>query len=188
MGEDKISKVLNGDALLPLFAHDDFPGQKGISLSRNPNFDMNLYTTAFLHPVRLTLDQALLTRHHKIYPVDADYMVRNRQGFNSHDRPLDRLKTRLEHTMAEEYVVGAIRPLHKFVTAIQFDNGYLEVTDNYAGAGEADLNKYFQYKLAKNLAIYRAVYDFATKWRIRLTVEDSAMWRRFIQDANLKQY
>ena len=181
----KVVGCLANDEIVPLFRHEGM-NKHGISLSRNTRFDFgSSFYGASDHFVRLTLDQDKLAREHKITPLDAEHAVRKR-GYNREDdgyRP-DRDKCLEDTLMAEEYLIGTIKPLHKYVTSV-----YLKLEDLYLNAvhspsmdDDEDLVRYHSEKRARFVNIATAVYKFCSRWKIRLTVDDEAKWHAFLKE------
>lgn len=187
MYRDKIVGCLADDEMAPLFKHGDM-SKPGISLSRNSRFDFGAeYFGQTDHFVRLTLDQDKLAAAYSIIPLDAEHAVRrkNFSGDRDHYRP-DRGKGNAGTLMAEEYLIGTIKPLHKYVTALHFaisplhqpsQEGRWDVDDD-----DDDLFRYHSRKRTRFVNIATAVYKFCRKWKIRLTVDDEAKWHEFLKE------
>jgi hypothetical protein len=111
MNGRKALEVFRTDALLPKFAHEMLGHQRGISLTRNKHYHHFNGQSACL-----VFNQAKLAQTHRIKPIDAERAAavdRRETGLNSyHDRPA------YGNEMAEEFVLGAIKPLHSYLAAI----------------------------------------------------------------------
>lgn len=119
LGNVKLASVLEHD-MMPAWWEHQLPWSnervEGNSLSRNPRFK---YPTTG-RTVRLTFNQDALSRTNRIIPMDAEVV------FSHSERAPDTLQDRSkpmsgegdENVMAEEFVVGNIKPLHKYLTEI----------------------------------------------------------------------
>lgn len=88
----------------------------GTSMSRNEKFNWDN------GEVRITFDQSQLAMNHKIIPLDAERAFHSAQG--NPDFVLDRDKAQYGYSdkiMAEEFVIGNIEPLDRYVTEIWYD-------------------------------------------------------------------
>lgn len=129
MSPAKAFEAIHSDALYPTWEHI-LPASEGgkpvlgTSMSRNPHFNLR-------RSVRLTFDQGKLAETNRIIPVDADYVYtyatwrRNPKAVDISN--LDQTRTRQFRSRypsdlsAEEFVLGAIKPLHKYLLAIDMD-------------------------------------------------------------------
>ena len=98
----------------------------GNSMSRNPQF---VWAGG---EIRLTFDQRRLTMNHKIIPLDGERtFYHDKQGMYDGDFTSDRDKPQLgmdeEAVMAEEFVLGHIEPLNKYITEIWYDGSDAQI-------------------------------------------------------------
>jgi len=126
MDDEKVYKVLKNDALKPLFKHKLIKQMgMGISMTRNKNYKHDWAGNTIC---RLTFNQARLAHDHRIIPVDAHHIrLTPKQFARDYDPSMtDRNSpyTKNDNSqMAEEYVLGEVKPLHKYVTEIYFYYG-----------------------------------------------------------------
>lgn len=121
MDGHKALQVFSVDALLPKFAHKIIGTEQGISLTRNKNYNHFNGSSACL-----VFDQTKLAQTHRIVPVDAERAAATDRGEKAdldkfHDRPAHSYydgSGRFGNEMAEEFLLGAIKPLHTYLTAI----------------------------------------------------------------------
>jgi len=85
---------------------------KGTSMSRNPYFYLG-------RPVRLVFDQEKLSQTNKIIPLDAERVYQYTSKYQGWEKSPDRNK-RLKTLMAEEFVIGDIVPLNKYLKRIEY--------------------------------------------------------------------
>jgi len=140
----KLEYALKRDSMHPEWRHNDpLTGEDmhGNSMSRNVRLVMPEAT-------RLVFDQARLAQTNKIIPLDADYVFhRTRQLSKNFGRmnpeELSAMRTRTVSKgapysdFAEEFVLGPITPLHKYLVRIDYDDksGYFalgRIIDEYA--------------------------------------------------------
>lgn len=129
----KAASVFSNDSMPGLWQHD-FPGMgrvSGNSFTRN-----RLYRDGY--PVQLVVDQAKLAQTHKIIPVNAELIHRMNMA-NSARRTYDKdpnlltpqdmdssawdRSKRAQDQMSEEFVVGDIDNLHRYITKIVLHKG-----------------------------------------------------------------
>lgn len=115
MDAKKSLSVFEHDKFTQLWTHETKEGTfKGISFSRNSSF------TYGEKPVRLTFDQAKLAARFKIIPLDAErafaHSMNSTGWYNRKDR---KMNSKNSQQYAEEFVIGDIKPLHKFITKIE---------------------------------------------------------------------
>lgn len=135
----KALTVLAGDAMPGRFRHHDpVSGAylQGNSFSRNPT--MGVRPTDC---VRITVDRDALARRHRIVPFDSDAAFERYRRFlkddgqvdwdeygdywNAYDldpAEADRRKNGAGLQWAEEFVVGDIRELHRYVTSVEVNH------------------------------------------------------------------
>lgn len=142
MTEKKSLAVLHNDSMPALWQHN-VPGMgrvAGNSLSRNKFYGIE--TVDGDYSIRLVLDQARLAQTHKMFPVDGELLYnisqtnQARRELNTQRPPelqkpeivdprdanpenSDRYKTRVGYQMSEEFVVGNINQLHRYIKEIQ---------------------------------------------------------------------
>ena len=112
LGSPKTTTLLSSDVLQAIWTHD-IPGigpVKGHSFSRNPRLEWA--------DMQLIIDQAKLANRYKIIPVDADF-VYARLDHPKVKGVSDRHTKPDQNTMAEEFVVGDIKSLHKYLLGIK---------------------------------------------------------------------
>ena len=125
LDSQKALSVFSNDSMPALWEHD-FPGMgrvKGNSFTRNKYYRDG-------YPVQIRFDQAKLEQTHKMIPVNSELIHRMNMANHSRreyggDPPLtvhdldvrDRHK-RLQDLMSEEFVVGDINNLHRYITKI----------------------------------------------------------------------
>ena len=117
MTAKKTVAVFEADEIVPQWEHD-IPGigqEKGTRMSRNQYFRFGYGSV-----VRLTFDQNRLAQTNKIIPLDAERIHYYTSFGKTHDNIRDRKMHRLapDHAFAEEYVLGPIKPLHRYLTGI----------------------------------------------------------------------
>lgn len=134
MYADKALNVFKNDAMPARWEHE-VPHQgrvKGNSLTRNKNPDM-----FGNRPVRLIFDQGKLAQTNKIIPLDGERVFRFTQS--SMDEPDERphnvrlaarnnfndrvINQRSNYQLAEEFVVGDIIPLHRYLQRVEIRSG-----------------------------------------------------------------
>lgn len=141
MGEQKAAYVFTKDAMPARWTHN-IPGVgkvSGNSFSRNKFLQQEENMV-----VRITVDQSQLARRHKIVPLNANLI----HGFTQHtdflndygmdpetisqyrarkDEPDDRLSLDKDR-FDEEFVIGDINQIHRYITAIELwgDLNYIE--------------------------------------------------------------
>ena len=115
MSVPKAESVFDEDAFNQTWKHQTKEGEfDGISLSRNDKF------TYGGKAVRLTLDQGALASRYKILPLDAERAFHYSIETPAWDRMKDRrINSRHAQQYAEEFVVGKIKHLHKYITHIE---------------------------------------------------------------------
>lgn len=114
MNGKKAIDVLEHDKFTQLWVHDTPEGTlTGISLSRNANF------TYGEKAVRLVFDQAKLATRYKLVPLDAERAFHHSIGtvswYNRKDRKMNAADGQ---QYAEEFVIGSIEPIHKYLLKI----------------------------------------------------------------------
>lgn len=115
MDEKKAVSVFADDAFNRTWKHETAEGElDGISFSRNSNF------TYGQKAVRLTFDQGALASRFKIMPLDAErafhHSVDNPSWYKMKDR---KMNSQHSTQYAEEFVIGKIKNLHKYITKIE---------------------------------------------------------------------
>lgn len=115
MDIEKAEPVLAANAIEARWEHD-IPGlgkRTGISLTRNARLTWG-------KTVRLTLNQAALSQRYKIIPLDGEMAFRNTFGYSPlRDRVYHQTNHGMDPTWQEEFLVGNIEPLNRYVTAIE---------------------------------------------------------------------
>jgi len=136
MDVHKAVAVFTGDAMPARFTHFDVVGRRmvsGNSFSRNPGMAVRATDC-----IRITVDQDALRNRHRLIPFDADAAYERYCRFmdddgnmnweefedywDAHDydpRETDRRKSRWGQQWSEEFVLGDIRELHRYVTRIE---------------------------------------------------------------------
>lgn len=98
---------------------------KGNSFTRNPRF---LYGD---RPIRLVMDQQALAARFKIVPLDGEKTFRdtlNYDGGRTPDRVMNSRRLGDDATLSEEFVLGDIAPLNRYLVAVEVmgeDAGWL---------------------------------------------------------------
>lgn len=120
MDNEKATSVFSKDAM-PAYWEHEVPGigeVKGNSFSRNQHF---LYVG---RPVKITVDQARLAQTNRIVPLDGERIFRTSKGGEARPGHADRvMNSRKGHTqLAEEFVIGDIKSLHRVLTGIELQN------------------------------------------------------------------
>lgn len=124
VGNDKLLPILDQDKMEAYWEHQ-IPGQAqqysyGNSMSRNPRFTY----PEVGRKTRLIFDQGKLAQTNKIIPLDAERTFHTAQGAGAADFTIDRDKPQAGETdrnvMAEEFVLGDIKPLHKYLLKIEY--------------------------------------------------------------------
>lgn len=149
MGEEKAAAVFASDTMPARWTHD-IPGRgqvKGNSFTRNKYYKQTDYAGAEGFVCRIVVDQNRLAQTHKIIPVHGElvYQYAKEKEFRSDygiDDPADINKlaqdpTNLdrggdkEHTdvMDEEFVVGDITGLHRYIRQIDIWSSVATTTD-----------------------------------------------------------
>ena len=133
LANDKLKSMIERDEMLGKWEHYmPIEGKtfNGNSFSRNPRLVIDYYS------VRLTLDQAKLSSSFKIIPTDGSYVFHGK-GVHQMTNVVDK-KVRLKHldnlrdrsflsdkkNFSEEFVVGDIKNLHKYITEIAIDTKF----------------------------------------------------------------
>lgn len=117
MDGKKAINVFETDAIEGRWTHN-IPGmgeRTGTSLTRNNNNRMLLNRV-----VRLTLDQEKLSARYKIVPLDGEVVFAQTQNLRVHqDRKLNLPNAQLR----EEFLIGDIAPLHRYLMRIDIREG-----------------------------------------------------------------
>lgn len=95
---------------------------QGTSMSRNPYFHLG-------RPFRFVFDQDKLARSNKIVPLDAERTFQHTKRYSGWEKSPDRDK-HASTTMAEEFVLGDIAPLNRYLKRIEIDDLELEKFSN----------------------------------------------------------
>lgn len=125
IGEKKLVHLLEEDVLLGSWTHTNPETDrkiKGTSLSRNKRFRWAR------RKIRIVLDQAKLSRTHRILPLDADLVANYGFSLKPADEPhwrdprASRTKTQAkgnwERDFGEEFVLGDIKNAHNYIKRI----------------------------------------------------------------------
>jgi len=159
ISKKKVKDMIEQDTLFGDFVHTiNGKDIKGNSFSRNKNLKIN-YST-----IRLTVDKDKLKNNYKIIPLDAEiihrkitpsdtykyqkYRDRNPKKTNSFgDQPIR--KNFDEDRFDEEFVVGNIKNISKYITQIDFyeNKWYSDEVDS------DELNKLLEYCKLHNIKI-----------------------------------
>ncbi len=126
MRYEKAIAVFASDTMPGRWMHN-VPGMKaffGNSFTRNPRL-------AYPADVILTIDQRRLSQAHRIIPLDGEYVHSYTQkGYREFGSIKDRHDNRWgrgqTHLMSEEFVVGDIENLHRYVTDIHVTGGMVD--------------------------------------------------------------
>lgn len=168
MTVDKTVEVFAADKMEGLWQHD-IPGMgkvSGTSLTRNKFLRMG-------RPVRLTFDQRLLNSRNKIVPLDGENAMRRTFGHTI--LPKGDRGHHSEHgmniTWSEEFVLGDIVPLHRYLTLIE-----LRIADRYR-SGE-------YVSPANAMELQAAAENYAGKYGIKLVLEPG--FEQYIADAKAR--
>lgn len=122
---EKLDTILRTNTLPATWAHVLPDGSKktGSSLTRNPQLGRRIWTTPF-GPVQLVLNQDKLQQNYKLIPLDAENALQKQVDPSRLDDPRwqkrynDRLLRAREQPFAEEFVVGDVKPLSKYLEKI----------------------------------------------------------------------
>ncbi len=136
----------------------------GIGKVMGNSFSRNKFLNIF-RPIRITIDQAKLATRHRIIPLDGERIYQHTQRYmyddksnalnRSGDRTINnRRNDKNAYTLQEEFVIGDISNLHKYVTKIDL-------------ARTGGLNNY-QMKEAISIS-----QDFADKFNIPIELSQS---------------
>jgi hypothetical protein len=153
----KAFDVLTRDTLPSKWIHDvpDVGQIKGTSLSRNKRFDFGKRSQ-----IRLTLDQMALSQRYKIMPLDGEAAWRHKEGLEA--TTTDRANKNEDWKFSEEFLIGDVSALHKYITEI------LLVADT----------------MGVNQKLYDVVVAYAYQWKIHLRTDpvtmhdDVDLWRK----------
>ena len=150
MGEDKAAYVFANDTMPARWTHN-IPGRgkvMGNSFTRNKNYKQTDYAGAEGFVCRIVVDQQRLAQTHKIIPVHGELVYdygkeiewRKDYGIDvpvdinklaQDPRNLDRGGNKdITDMMDEEFVVGDIKQLHKYVTRIDIWSSVATTTDS----------------------------------------------------------
>jgi len=153
MEDDKAIDVFEFDTMPARWDHT-IPGigqVAGNSFSRNKRFNMG-------RPVRITIDQQRLSNHHRIIPLDGELVFRlAHDQWPARDRG-PRNSERGDH-LAEEFVIGDIRSLHRYVLLVELRRA-TAMTD------------------AESWDLYTSARKFTKNWRIPLRVDPEYLRRQ----------
>lgn len=142
VGDEKLLAILEQNKMEAYWEHM-IPGQAkkysyGNSMSRNPRFTY----PEVGRKVRLILDQSKLAQTNKIIPLDGERTFHTGQGSGAADYTIDRDKPIAGETdrnvMAEEFVIGDIKPLNKYLLKIE----YIGKSDRIRGIIQQYASKY----------------------------------------------
>ncbi len=151
MSYDKSDDVFATDEMLAKWQHD-IPGMGvvgGNSFSRNPRFDWGMN-------VCLTVDQAKLAATNKIIPLDGHYVFYQKEYKNAQIRDRHIRGGRdgdRSDVLAEEFVIGDIKNLHRVITKIELCLGRRDGMTSH-----------------ETVALFKLCRRYAKKWGIPLTV------------------
>lgn len=145
MEHDKAVIVFEADTLEPWWTHD-VPGLgilKGTSMTRNASMTMR-------RPVTLVIDQRRISQTNRIVPLDGELVFAHTLGYRKmHDRRRHYVepKDKAMFTLAEEFVVGVVKPLHVAVVRIVLH------ADTFLSG-------------AQSWAVYEAARAYSKKWNV----------------------
>lgn len=150
----KAENVFSTDAMPAKWFHN-IPGLGevyGNSFSRNKSFSMG-------RPVKLVVNQSSLATRHKIIPLDGERIFRHTEHGKMSDSwaAIDRqsnAKIDSRFVLAEEFVIGDIKNLHKHLIEIQLSNTIL-------------LNS------SEVMSLYELVKEYCARWSISLRISQS---------------
>lgn len=149
-----------------VFSKDEMPAHhihklagkkiKGTSFSRNPKLGNR--ASPNYGPIWIEFDQRKLSQRYKIMPLDADLVnfYGRMQNFPQSLGPKQRqqtdknLRTEFGSQHAEEFVLGDIKPLHKFIKSISIidplrtQNSYIAKPGTHGEKGYDILKKYVE--------------------------------------------
>lgn len=115
MVSGKTFDVFNNNIMPALWEHD-IPGYgtvMGNSFSRNKRFKLK-------RPIRLIMNQERLAHNNKIIPLDAELVHSHTMGSDPLiDRHYNKKTNKEAHLFMEEFVIGDIKPLHRYITKIE---------------------------------------------------------------------
>lgn len=142
----KIGKALDvfkNDNLKASWTHN-IPGLGkfiGTSLTRNKRL-------IWPAEVRLTFDQSKLAHTNRIIPLDGEFVLNNtnpdyRPGMEVRDRVYNKAEAE-RYLINEEFVVGDVHPLHKYITHILM-MGETDVNDHFF-PGSTDITQQYAIK------------------------------------------
>jgi hypothetical protein len=127
MSLEKALTVFGNDSM-PALGQHNIPGLgqvKGNSFTRNPLLGSSYTTPSSGDPVsrriykfvvRLTVDQAKLAQTHRMIPINAEFV---NPASTVGPAKSERSKSIPQRRMDEEFVMGDIKGLHQYVTAIE---------------------------------------------------------------------
>jgi len=118
----------------------------GNSFTRNGRFEFHD------RPIRLVMDQAKLAQRHKIMPLDGEAVFRHKWTNRLAPGIRDRTLNPLPNQMAEEFVVGDIKPLHAYLISVE-----LNAPNHYMTGAET-------------IELHEDTVKYCEKWAIPLTV------------------
>lgn len=135
VNRDKLDTVLRTNILPATWTHILPSGERkaGTSLSRNPRLGRRMWSTPF-GPVQLVLNQDKLRNNYRLVPLDAEYAVQKQiepERLNDprwRKRYNDRMMRAGEQPFAEEFVIGDVKPLSRYLEKIvwvqEYEPGY----------------------------------------------------------------
>ena len=185
MDANKARRVFLTDTVRAMFAHK-IVGQRGVSLSRNKRYVHHNGTA-----VCLVLDQAKLTQTHRIVPLDSEHAIAIDNDEAGEPGGLLPAADRHQWSAsageetAEEYVVGSIRSLHRYLTAILVkdhnDANFIRPMLVYAKRFNTPV------KVLDNPEYFHAAYnDDAERWHRRRLAGEKG-WRMRVRELQLTQ-
>lgn len=158
LGTEKAKTVFLNDTLPAEWVHDipNLGKKTGISFTRNPRLQWG--------SLRLQFDQRKIAYTHKIIPLDGEYVHHGGQY-------ADRQKTKKNDlsTLAEEFVIGDIKPLHKYLIDIKVT--YPEQEDP-----------------AKIKQVLLPILDYAYKWGVPVLMPETLVMQKNILAPTVKMH
>lgn len=108
--------------------------------------------------IKLTVDQQRLSQTHKIVPLDGHYVHNYTRGRFDWETVKSRTKRHANANPSEEFVIGDIKLLHRYITNIE----YVSFTANERGAASVDVIRAYGQKWNLPVNIHPdALADFA---------------------------
>lgn len=151
----KVFDIFKKDMMPAKWEHDipNLGTRLGNSFTRNREYRRND------RPVCLSMDQEKLAAHNKIVPLDGEFVFQHKYGDSRYKTLHDRIMNADGGQLAEEFVIGDIKNLHRCIAHIEVKNTYSFLTP------------------AEVRELVETVKDYAEKYSIPYTIHAETLKR-----------